>query len=238
MLTLTFRLSWPPVVETLHSQSPASSFIRCLTWNSQVICPGSMMALTSCGHRGAIHHCLRQHRPVGRPLILGEPATWVQGQCPGMVAGRGHGVDMGRVRHLEHGAVSLAQLHTVARGQRVAGGHAADDGLRAQVELQLRGQFDDLGEAVWCGEISVRAGRALPYVQEVLRPFPSHICSGAGAGLWAPSQIPPHAPGSATLSAQLVHESWSTHCPCRAAPCFLWGWGLFPPARWAAHPAA
>lgn len=61
---------------------------------------------------------------------------------------------------------------------------------------------------------------------------------GVVAELWAPSQIPPHAPGSATLSAQLVHESWSTHYPCRAAPCFLWGWGLFPPARWAAHAAA
>jgi len=31
MLTLTFRLSWPPVVETRHSQSPASAFVRCCT---------------------------------------------------------------------------------------------------------------------------------------------------------------------------------------------------------------
>lgn len=66
ILTLTFRLSWPPVVETRHSQSPVSAFVRCRTSNSQVICFGSMMVLMTCSTEGAVSPSAQ---PLAQPHI-------------------------------------------------------------------------------------------------------------------------------------------------------------------------
>lgn len=121
-----------------------------------------------------------------------DRAGWEQGVTAwaGMVGGRGRGslgsrhvAGQGSGEHLEQCPIDQAQLDAVPHGQRVPRDDAADHRLRAQVELQLRGQVDDLGDPVWGDTPALRAMPSCCFASHPPPASTGRLCSCPGPGL-------------------------------------------------------